>query len=400
MKRKAIGVDLMPLRAPLTGIPNYIFNLLTALNQPKFERYDLFGFDEFSWRRLEYSRPIIEKHDRVIGDGASLTSILRRSISKNEFLRRLFQTSVLYFRGVSYDYSVPRGDLIFFHALSYRPPGMTLSVPCVPVIYDMSFVRYPGAHPSARLKWLEALPVVAKRSPLIHTISNFSAREISEIYGIHPSKIRVIPPGISPIYLQENVQDSGILTRLGLNRGRYWVSVGTLEPRKNLQTLLNAFAKLPSRMQMLNPLVLVGMAGWGDVVNSEVLKKLVSRGSVKVAGHVSDVELHNLYSNARALFYPSVYEGFGMPITEALALGCPVVTSNVASMPEAANGGARLVHPLDVDAWHDELARACDDDDFSDPEERQRRKACVAGFSWDRSADLTYNLYDEVASML
>lgn len=400
--RLHVGLDVLAASAPLSGIPSYVSQLTIALGAIAGSHGVRFtGFDLLRWVRMpdQVLSPLPEERTE-----ASISNdwvhFLRQHALKHELIGKTLRPAFSTIRALAYDLSVARQDIDFFHALSFRPPGLRSTVPCVPVVYDLSFVRYPELHPQPRLRWLKHLPQVLENAPLVHTISRFSAEEIEDVYNFPGRNIRVIPPGVSPIYFCHDVPHTGILDKLQIRRGQYVISVGTLEPRKNLETLLRAYALLPKPTRLKMPLVLIGRSGWGNVRDSSTLRSLVADGTAIVAGFLSDLELHNLYSNARALFFPSIYEGFGMPISEALACGCPVVASNVASMPEAAAGAARLVPPLDIEAWNAELRHSIDSDEFGDVSARKRRKEHVSRFTWKHSAEQTLRLYNEVASLL
>jgi glycosyltransferase involved in cell wall biosynthesis len=171
------------------------------------------------------------------------------------------------------------------------------------------------------------------------------------------------------------------------------MSVSTIEPRKNLKTLILAYADLPTIIKASMPLLIVGARGWGEMDLPKSLAGLEAEGSVRFAGYVSDRELRDLYAGARAMFYPSLYEGFGMPITEALACGTPVVTSQSSSMPDAGGSVSRYVAPLDIDGWRQEFKRTLASEDHLDVGARQDRLAHAQSFSWDEAADTVEAMY-------
>ena len=248
--------------------------------------------------------------------------------------------------------SRPPSELDLFHAFKYLPVA-ELAVPTLPVVYDLSFVRYPEAHPHQRLRDLEALPAVIERSSLVHTISEFSKSEIVSVFGTSPDKIFIAPPAASSIFQPLGDGATRIeIAKFDLSLHGYLLTVGTLEPRKNLKTLISAYAQLTSAERTRAPLVVVGNAGWGDLDLPRETESLKSDGTLRFLGAVSDVQLRSLYEGAIALVFPSIYEGFGMPAVEALACGTQVAHSLNTSMEAITDGVATLRAPAtDVMAW-------------------------------------------------
>jgi glycosyltransferase involved in cell wall biosynthesis len=161
----------------------------------------------------------------------------------------------------------------------------------------------------------------------------------------------------------------------------YVLAAGTLEPRKNLERLLDAWAQLAPALRDAHELVLVGPAGWEA---DSILGRARGAG-VRITGYVPDEELAALYGGCELFCYPSLYEGFGLPVLEAMRAGAPVITSNVSSLPEVAGDAAVMVDPLSVDAIGSAIARL-----LVDPDERARLRnagrARAAAFSWERTA--------------
>jgi alpha-1,3-rhamnosyl/mannosyltransferase len=187
------------------------------------------------------------------------------------------------------------------------------------------------------------------------------------------------------------------LARFGLDAGDYLLSVGTLEPRKNLVRMLRAYAALPAVLRARFPLVVVGAAGWHESAIIAEMAPLERRGEVRVLDYVDDEALAALYAGARGVVYASIYEGFGLPILEAMACGTPVVTSNTGCMKELAEGAALLVDPMDTDAVGAGLRRLLEDG----PEAERLRAAGLERarqYTWERCAARTLEVYRRVAA--
>ncbi len=190
--------------------------------------------------------------------------------------------------------------------------------------------------------------VALEGAAAVVTISEFSAREIAEHYGTDRSKIAIVPPGVSPVF---HPRPSG---ELALFRERYalpscyLLSVATLEPRKNFQNLCRAYLSLDAELRSRHPLVVVGAKGWHLPEIEELLEPLERQGQVIRLGYVPEGDLPLLYAGSCGLCYPSLYEGYGMPIAEAVASGIPVVTSGSSAMPEAGGNRAWYADPLSI----------------------------------------------------
>lgn len=279
-----------------------------------------------------------------------------------------------------------------FHGADAITPR--LRQPTVITIHDLTTHLFPQYHTRLNrlyLRW--ALPVMARRSAAIIADSHATKRDIVAQLGVSPNKITVVHLGVDgAVFAPQPAATAGpALTQVGVRRP-YLLAVGTLEPRKNLATLLRAYATLPASTP---PLVLVGGLGWGDDSLATAIDALNLRGRVQMTGYIADELLPALYSQAEVFVYPSIYEGFGLPVLEAMACGAPVITSNVSSLPEVAGDAALLVDPHDVG----KLAAAIQTL-LEAPGQRQRRQEAglvrARAFSWARCAFDTVNVYRAV----
>lgn len=283
------------------------------------------------------------------------------------------------------------GKLDVFHSSDWTQPPTRAAK--VTTIHDLAVLKYPEVFPPnilsahrRRLAW------VKKECDLIIAVSKSTKKDIIEILKIPEAKIHVIYEAPSFNFTSEVSPRRGrgpstsevfrVKKRYGI-KGDYILSVATLEPRKNLQRIIKAFKILGKDFNDFQ-LVLVGKIGWGE--------SLKPSQNIILTGYVTDEELSVLYSGASCLIYPSLYEGFGQPILEAMACGCPVVTSNISSMPEVAGDAAVLVDPLSVESIAEGIKKALENREELVKKGYQQ----VKKFSWDKCARETLKVYEEV----
>lgn len=281
-----------------------------------------------------------------------------------------------------------------YHATDYLVPALART-PVVATLYDAIPLMNPRwANPRLRsLKnWL--LKRCAQAADAVIAISNAAVRDLVEHYEIPPSRIRVIPLGVDARWFERPNADSVDVTlrAQGLTRG-YFLHVGTLQPRKNLDALVSAYERLPAPVREARQLVLVGKYGWGVAgLRDELLSKR-SGGRIIWLDYVTRDVLQSLYYGAGAFVFPSLAEGFGLPVIEALAAGLPVIATELPALVEIAEGYATFV-PIDIDALSKALADLHDRSDKVDDVNARRQHA--ATFSWDRCARATEALYREL----
>jgi alpha-1,3-rhamnosyl/mannosyltransferase len=258
----------------------------------------------------------------------------------------------------------------------------------VATIHDLSYLHFPDFHPPDRVRWLEAgLERAVSEAACLMTVSEFSKQELQQTFALPADKIAVVPPGISDGFLKQCSarQIADCRSRYGLPDA-YILSVGTLEPRKNVKGLIEAYQRLPDTLRKRYPLVLAGCKGWllGDMESS--INRLVARGEIYQLGFVAQQDLPALYQAASIFAYVSLYEGFGMPVIEAMASSVPVITSDRASMPEAACGHAVLIDPDDNDSIVNALTEVLEVNS-RDAEVLYQARLAAQQYSWATSVD-------------
>jgi len=282
-----------------------------------------------------------------------------------------------------------------FHATNFLPPAIS-SVPTLPLIHDVSHLRHPEWHPIERVRWLEARAEEFRKAPLINTVSQFSAREITATLGVPAEKIRVTYPGVNPFYLLPAYNYEELLKTADLRAGEFFLCVGTLEPRKNLATAIQAYDGLPLSTKSRFPLIIVGPAGWGDLKLPEITKNLERQGQLRFMGYVEERLMRVLYRHCTAFLYPSSYEGFGMPVSEAMASGSRPVVARGGATEEVAGEPGLAIEAFDPDAWGLAMARAIEEGWYRDAMRRQQLMEVGSRFSWSNNARQTRQSYDEL----
>ena len=256
--------------------------------------------------------------------------------------------------------------------------------PYVVTIHDMGLEVLPNAHPlTKRLYTKRLVPHVARRAKLIITNSEYSKWEIIRHLGIPEHRIRVTPLAASPEFRPVAVDPAE----------PYFLYVGNLEPRKNLERLIDAFARLHGKEHQL---VIVGNRWYQGGAAERKAHALGLNGRVKFLGYVPRADLPKIFSGAVALVYPSLLEGFGLPIIEAMACGTPVITSNNSSMREVAGDAAVLVDPRNVQEITEAMARVAEDASLRAALSQKGLKRASA-FSWKKTAEVTMEVYREAA---
>jgi glycosyltransferase involved in cell wall biosynthesis len=281
------------------------------------------------------------------------------------------------------------GKLDVLHAplpAAIPPPGADQRL--VVTVHDLAFRLYPSLFPPAwRAMYRAGLRRAARHADAIVAISRHTARDLARHARVDPARIHVIPLAAS---LPETDIDPGpVIERLKIPRP-YLLFVGTLEPRKNLVRLVRAYRQVAVRLP--HTLVLAGPAGWRT---QRLHRELTLRGPgrVMLTGRVPPADLDALYRGAVAFCYPSLYEGFGLPVLEAMARGVPTVISDAASLPEVAGEAALRASARSVRSLSEALDRILTDRDEADRLGRAGRER-AALFSWDQTARMTLRVYE------
>jgi glycosyltransferase involved in cell wall biosynthesis len=378
--RVILNVDA--ITAPLTGIGRYALELAQGL--AKHEHIDeLRLYSAFRW---------VDDPAHALAANRTIASLRRNLPFKTQALEIYTQLRSALFRAHT---RRMRGYVL--HTPNYIL--MPFDGPTVTTVHDLSAHNYPETHPVERVRFLDRhLPRTLARASKVLTDSEFIAEEIHNKLSVARERIRVVPLGVDPIYRpRSRTEMISTLARHSLQPGDYLLVVATQEPRKNLARLSRAYSRLPAALRDRYPLVIVGARGWLNAELERTLAPLEASGSARRLGYVTEEDLPLIYAGARGFAFPSLYEGFGLPVLEALASGVPVLTSNVSSMPEVAADIALAIDPLDEDAMCAGLERLLDDEPWRS-ESAVRGVQHAAKFPWSRCVDETIAVYREVSA--
>lgn len=361
-----IGVDARNLVPPLSGIGRYVWESCKHLSKLGHEVYlylpeaPSFPFDFKMFKKVNvsnYNGPI----NRIIWGNLILPELI-------------FADRIDVFWGPAHRLPLLKtynhASVLTVHDLVWKRVGFTMRT-------------------SAWLSEKLFMERSINRANRIVAVSRATKTDIENVFPQAKGKIDIVYPGCN--HLKPNLD---ILDKLDIDRS-FFLFVGTLEPRKNLSRVLEAYSMIPPTIRKQLLFVIAGGKGWKLEQIQSKINMLGITSDVKLAGFVSDEQLHDLYTHARFLVMPSLYEGFGFPIIEANAHGVPVLTSRISSMPEVAGKAAYLVDPLDVASIHQGLIKLATDEDLYQRLASQAA-ANARRFSWTKSACALIEVFEKL----
>jgi glycosyltransferase involved in cell wall biosynthesis len=365
-----IALDVSPLARNRAGIGTYIAQLLTSLVRLAPEH-------EF----LLYTPDPLPKKDHAFFNAQPHVRIIQCPTLLLGLRARWDQVDV-------------------FHGLNFKLRGWGRYGGVV-TIYDLSLDRLPL--PSRKLfgqrRSFLRTRRTAQRASRVVTISTHSVADIVELYGVPRERIVIVSPAVSPEFypVGDPAVQASVKARYGIRREAFVLSGGGAEPRKNIVGLIEAFDRAPQLWQKLNLVVVGDMERGADSIR-EVVRRARLEEAVIFPGHVPLEDLRALYSACLLFVFPSLYEGFGLPVLEAMACGAPVVSSNASSLPEVVGDAALLVDPLDVKGIAAAMTRVVEDVGLRE-DLRKRGALRVKAFSWEQSARDQLRVYQDLAQV-
>ncbi len=289
-------------------------------------------------------------------------------------------------------------EIDLFFAPDHHIPKFN-NTPVIATIMD----AYPLIHPklvSQRLRTFKniAFKSASKWTDHIITISDHSKQDIIQYFDIPEERISVIPLGVNQAFFQKIPENERDIVRQKFNLEKeFFIFVGTIQPRKNLARLIEAYLTLPTALQQKHPLVIIGHYGWGEEELKKKLDALAENDTIRHLTHVSDQELYALLQSALAMVYPSLYEGFGLPILEGFASQIPVITSSTTSIPEVAGDAAWYVDPLDTVDIAAKMQQVAQDESL-------RKEMIVKGlkrvkvYTWKKCAEEHLEVFEKIVN--
>lgn len=289
------------------------------------------------------------------------------------------------------------GPIDVFHGPDFLLPPVRRAR-SVAMVHDLAFLVHPEcAHAGLRAFLERTVPRSLARADCIVANSENTRTDVVRLIGIDPARVFVVPEGVDATFRpasQEAVQQ--VCETFNLSQP-YVLAVGTIEPRKNYPRLIQAYGSFRDRAGLPCALVIAGREGWLTDETFDSARRSPYRDDIRFTGPVPDKDLIALYTGAAAFAYPSIYEGFGLPVLEAMACGTPVVCSNTSSLPEFAEGAALLVSPEDPEGIAEALARACTDERLRD-ELRAKGAERAARYPWRRAAEAHLEIYGRLVN--
>ncbi len=371
-----IAFDVTPLCAPASGVGTYTLHLLQHLSRRNEDEmlplaHRPVAFDTIAERNPDLPQPV-----------SGLPFGLNKTIWMQAVLPWLLARL--------------RADICHF---TNAVASLWTPCPTVVTVHDMTLWLYPQHHYRRRLLAMRPfVPPAAHRAAAIIAVSQATKADIVRILDVDEAKVHVVHEAPAPHFrpLEAVASLEGVRQHYGLP-DRFLLYVGTIEPRKNLVRLLEVLARLRRSEGLDHGLVLVGHRGWKDEEVFATVERLALGDATQFLGYVPTEDLVALYNLAEALVYPSLYEGFGLPVLEAMACGTPVVASSSGSLQEVAGSAAEFVDPRDEKHIAAGLQRVLLDADRRE-ELRALGLAQAAHFSWDAAARQTRRIYDQAVA--
>lgn len=368
------------IKYPLTGIGRYAYELAKCLSKSS----------EISELLFLKGRTLSSQLPEVVENKTTAHGLAQR-LRKNPLAAEIYRLTAPWLKTQVLRH---HKDAIYHGPNFYLPPHVER---CVVTFHDLSVFTWPQCHPVERVKFMQKeLMQTLKRAQIFITDSEFTRRELIEYFNLPENKVYTASLASSgEFYPALDSEIAPVLNKYQLNINQYCLFTGSIEPRKNLTTLLKAYQTLPAKLRRHIPLVISGFKGWRSEELHHRFEHGEKEGWLRYLGYTPTSDLPSLFAGARSFLFPSLYEGFGLPVLEAMASGVPVVCSTSSSLPEVVGDCALTCEAMDVDMLTELILKSIEDNIW-------REQASAKGlyrssqFSWQRCAQETINAYMQV----
>jgi glycosyltransferase involved in cell wall biosynthesis len=299
-----------------------------------------------------------------------------------------------------FNWSVKRALKKYKTDIFFSPDGymsLTSKMKQVGVIHDLNFEHYPQDLPKKARKYLlKYFPLFAEKATKIITVSEYSKQDIIDTYQVNPDKIKVAYNGIGGFFKPISISEKEVVRRKFTSGKDYFLFVGALHPRKNMTNLFKAFDLYKTQTNSEVKLLVVGEKYWWSKEIKMVFENLTHKNDIVFTGHVQSSELNEIYGAGLALVFPSYFEGFGIPLVEAMKCELPIISSNTTCLPEIAGDAAIYVDPFSVESIAAGMTKIASDEELR-TRLIEKGKERSELFNWDKTAEICWEVIEEVA---
>lgn len=381
-----IILSVQSIRYPMTGIGRYTLEIARRISE----------FDDIQ-DMLYYDGVRIRNFIRTPSYHENTSTYFSKNIKRILGRYSLITRSYKFINKHMNSMNLNKLSNYVYHGTNFYLPSF--GGPKIVTIHDLSVISYPEYHPVERINMLSGeIRKSIDAADAIITDSDYVKKEIVKMYDVDSNKIHVVHLAHGYEYFPRSPDVAhNIMNKYELEWKKYVLLVGTVEPRKNIEAAIDAFSQLSDVIKSNYKLIIVGHKGWSNQGIFQKIEWATAQGWLRYIGFVEEEDLPYIYSGAHLFAFPSFYEGFGLPVLEAMASGVPVVASNSSSIPEVCGTAAALCDPHDTPGLRDLILRGIEDEEWRE-EAIKRGLERTTHFSWDKCARETYEIYKKYSN--